>query len=431
MSGWLMEKWRWFTVADPAQRARRWSHALGSVAIAPMAWALFAVLRAADLVRPIRVGALNGKGRLSSMISYIEPYLRRQRMAGGRQPLVIVINPGRDPNAQLSRMYARAVWLLDDRSPWLRDLFLAMHRMAGARSRLHADLHEGATIEYAVQWQSGDPVLQFTPEERAAGTQLLQALGVPEGAPYACFGIREPGYYRQFLEPEAVARHPNREAREDTYVRNPPMAHYLPMAAECAAEGWYMIRMGEAVDAPLPAGLHPRIIDYASSSRTPFGDVYLLATCAFAVAGAAGLWWIASAFNRPVVLTDSYCLWARGLRASDLFIPKTLWLETEQRCLTFREALEAGMRYTYQSNCAQDGIAVLHNTAEEIADVVREMRQRLKGTWQAMEEDDALQQRFTALYRPEYRMGYGLPGRLGAAFLRQRADLLPRQGVLV
>jgi hypothetical protein len=51
------------------------------------------------------------------------------------------------------------------------------------------------------------------------------------------------------------------------------------------------------------------------------------------------------------------------------------------------------------------------------------MNQRLDGTWQGSEEDEELQRRFRALYSPDH-MGYGLPGRIGAEFLRQHANLL-------
>ena len=255
---------------------------------------------------------------------------------------------------------------------------------------------------------------------------MLAELRIPAEASYICFGLRDAAYYQQFLTSEAYAdaRQFNTEAREDTYVRNPPLVNYLPMAAQCAAQGLYVLRMGQVVGEPLPPGIHSNIIDYACKHRTPFGDVYLLANCRFLVTGGAGgLWMVSSAFNRPVVMTDSYCIRVLPLRGGDLFIPKKIRLISEKRFLTFREMLTTGMRYSYRSNCLQDGVDLIHNTPEEIAAVVKEMEDRLEGRWLITEEDEELQKRFIALYQPEH-YGYSLPGRIGAEFLRQNSNLL-------
>jgi putative glycosyltransferase (TIGR04372 family) len=277
---------------------------------------------------------------------------------------------------------------------------------------------------YVREWQAGNPVLSFTPEELQAGCSLLERMGIYQADSFICFGLREQAYYRQFLMSGPRQRRVNSEAEPDTYVRNPPLENYLPMAQRCAQAGLYVLRMGQSVGETLPAGLPSNIIDYASKHRSPFGDIYLLAHCKFLVTGGAGgLWWIAAAFNHPVVMTDSYCIQVRPLRRGDLFVPKKLWHLSDKRFLSFREMLATGMRYSYEGNCRRDGIELVHNTPEEIAAVVEEMNQRLEGTWQADEEDDDLQRRFNALYLPEH-YGYGLPGQIGAKFLRDHKDLL-------
>jgi len=85
--------------------------------------------------------------------------------------------------------------------------------------------------------------------------------------------------------------------------------------------------------------------------------------------------------------------------------------------------LSAGMRFSYESNCRNDGVELVHNTPDEISEVVQEMNQRLDGTWQTRDEDEELQQRFDNLYLPEH-YGYGLPGRIGAQFLHKNKELL-------
>lgn len=418
-------EWRRLSAVDTAQRLHRLKRLTGILLTIPFAGVLYLGLRLLNLVRPVRIGTLNAKGRFSIMVSYIEPYVRRWRLREGTpRGVLIVINPGTCPNEYLSRMYGRAIWLLDDRRPWRRRLFSVTHWSFTSRSMLNAPLRSGHIREFAEAWQVGQPVLRLTDEEQAAGQHMLRQMGIPPQAPYICVGLREAAYYQQFLTPDARARHPNPEAEEDTYIRNPSLQSYVPMLSQCASEGFYVLRMGQVVEAPLPPGLPERVIDYAALHRTSFGDVFLLAACRFVVAGGGtGLWWIGSAFNRPVVITDSYNVQFRGLRQGDLFIPQTFWLMAEKRLMTFRGMLAVKMRYSYRSRCLRDGVEMIHNTPDEISAVVQEMRQRLDGTWHAQEEDEELQRRFRALYTPEHA-GYGMPGRIGAEFLRQHADLL-------
>jgi putative glycosyltransferase (TIGR04372 family) len=236
-------------------------------------------------------------------------------------------------------------------------------------------------------------------------------------------GLRETAYYRYLLSFDERSRRVNPEAEPDTEIRNPPLEHYLPMAAACAERGLFVLRMGQVVDRPLPAGGHPRVIDYAWIHRSPFGDIYLLATCKFVVAGGSALWWIGAAWNRPAVYTDNYCLAFRGVRPGSLLIPKLMWLVAEKRFLSFEEMLRYGMRYSYASNCRQDGVELIHNSPEEVTEVVLEMDQRLDGTWRQTPEDVELHRRFEGLFRPEH-MGYRMPGRIGTQFLRRYSYLL-------
>lgn len=424
-AGTIAGKWRRFAAARRKEKTHLLKRLLSRfLTLKLRVFFLHLGLSLISLGRPVRIGTLNAKGKISIMISYIEPYMRQLQVEGVRNPFVIVINPGRCPNEQLSKMYGRAVWLLDDRHPRLRNLFATVFRvLLKARSPMVANLYSGHTKEFMRAWEEAEPVLRFTVEEHERGQQLLAGMGIPKGASFICFGLREAAYYQEFLTPEAQARYSNPEDREDTYIRNPPLRNYVPMAVQCANLGLYVLRMGKGVDEPLPAGLHPNIIDYASKHRTPFGDIYLLANCKFVVAGAAGLWWISTAFNGPVVMTDNSWLWGSWLREGDLFIPKKLWLISGKRFLTFREMLAVDSRYTYKSNCLRDGVELVHNTPEEITAVVLEMNQRLDGTWQSCEEDEELQRRFKALYPPDHP-GYHAPGRIGVEFLRQHSNLL-------
>ena len=379
--------------------------------------------------RPVRIGTLNKKGKLSIMVSYIEPYLRQLQIDSVQNPFIVLINPGMCPNEQLSKMYGRAAWLLDDRSPRLRKVFSVIYRILWRTGSQMAVTLQGSSMgPFAHAWQEGKPILRFSKEEIKAGRSILEELGIPLGAPYVCLGIRESEFYEEVLREAVVSgRHEDRELErefeETAYIRNPQLEDFIPMATECAEQGFYVLRMGQVVGRSIPSGLHPNILDYAKTNRSPFGDIYLLASCKFVVSGTAGLWWVSAAFNRPTVITDNYHMYLRPPRKEDLFIPSKLFLIEEKRLFTFREMMELCDYYSYESYCIRDGVQLVHNTPEEIADVVLEMNHRLDGTWQSSDEDEELQRRFDALYEPHH-IGYGLSSRIGAEFLRQHADLL-------
>ena len=65
----------------------------------------------------------------------------------------------------------------------------------------------------------------------------------------------------------------------------------------------------------------------------------------------------------------------------------------------------------------------MENTPEEITALAVEMDERLKGTWQTAEEDEELQRRFWALFKPGALQGAFL-SRIGTEFLHQNRELL-------
>jgi len=404
---------------------RRWAKAaawffLGRAVIAVL-WVLLHIISRG---RPVRIGSLNGKGRISIMIGYIEPFLRQLTIDGVSNPLVIIINPGLSPNEQMTLMYGRKTWLLDDSRPMMRKIFQVVRSLLLiGRSPMAVTLQ--LVVENTYQsYVDGQPSIDFIPDEIAKGREMLAEMGVPEDAEFICFGVRDAAYYQQVvLAEESVARHPNTEGREDTYIRNPEVEDYLQMAADRAENGQYALRMGSVVSSPLPGDLHEKIIDYSTVNRSPFGDIFLLANCKFTVAGGAGIFWVSEAFDRPVVMVDNSPAGWRPPGAQDLFIPPKLWIKAEQRYMTFKESIKAAPFYMFQDAYERDGIDVVLATPEEISAVTREMDQRLESIWVGEDEDEELQRRFNSCYSPNDQ-GYQVHARIGAEFLRKYSYLL-------
>lgn len=410
----------------PGRRGlRRWAKAaawffLGRAVIAVL-WVLLHIISRG---RPVRIGSLNGKGRISIMIGYIEPFLRQLKIDGVSNPFVIIINPGLSPNEQMTLMYGRKTWLMDDRSPKMRTIFQVIRSLL-----LIGHSSMAVTLQLVVEntypsYIGGQPSLDFLPDEMEKGRQILAQMGVPEGAEFICFGVRDAAYYQEVvLTEESVARHPNTEGQENTYIRNPEVENYLQMATDRGENGQYALRMGSVVSSPLPEGLHEKVIDYSTVNRSPFGDIFLLGNCKFTVTGGAGIFWISEAFNRPVVMVDNSPAGWRPPGFRDLFIPPKLWINAEQRYMTFRESIKAAPSYMFQEDYERDGIALVLATPDEISSVTREMDQRLDGIWVEEGEDEELQRRFNSCYSPNYP-GYQVPSRIGAEFLRTYSYLL-------
>lgn len=262
---------------------------------------------------------------------------------------------------------------------------------------------------------SSPPNIQFSAEEEQYGEQEIAKIGIPQGAPFVCFFVRDSAYLNHEFPGENWHYHD---------YRNSNIQNCLLMAEELAGRGYTMVRMGAKVKEPLRVE-HPMIIDYAWKHRTDFLDIYLSAKCSFFVGGGSGIDALPMLFRRPfigvnIIPVEYVSSWGAVL----LSIPKKLWLRKEQRFLTFREIIESGIGRIDNTEGYQSlGIDVIENTPEEIRDVVIEAEERLKGTWQPTPGDEELQSRFWSLFQSSDLHGK-IGSRIGAQFLRQNRLLL-------
>ncbi len=394
--------------------------------IIPFAFISHLILSFINFFTPVRIGCLNSRGKISFIISHIEPVVRELKLKHpNKKPIIIIINSGSDPNEQITKMYKRVIFLFDEKDFFLRFFFKTQHMFFSARSKINVFLREGNRLGFKKAWNEGEPVSKFSDKEKEKGLLLLKNLGVPGDAEYICIAIKESVYYKQFSTKEAKleSNFGYGEDHKETSIRDPSLLNYLPIMNECAKKGFYVLRMGQMIDKHLPKNLHPKIIDYANKCRTPFGDVYLLANCKFVIAGGGpGLWWLSTMFNKPVVFTDAYNLNVFGIRYGDLCIPQK-WQAKNGRFLTFREVIDKGYYYSFKSNCDKDGIKMVKNTPKEIISVINEMIIHLNDTWKETRENLFLQEKFNNLFKPE-DVAYKMPGKIGAEFLKKYKNLI-------
>ena len=139
-----------------------------------------------------------------------------------------------------------------------------------------------------------DPHLSFSNEEIAAGERGLLEIGIDPRRPYVCLIVRDGGHYKSKGDTESSGYE----------LINFNINDFSSAAAVLIAHGYQVIRMGSGSEQPFtnaPEG----VIDYASlKNRSEFLDVYLAATCAFAISTQTGPDAVCMLFRRPVLYVD-------------------------------------------------------------------------------------------------------------------------------
>ena len=269
------------------------------------------------------------------------------------------------------------------------------------------------------------PHLKFTHEEEALGQAGLQAMGIPPETPFVCLIVRDSAYLNAYDKYGDWRYHNYR----DSDIQN-----YILAAEELANRGYFVIRMGVVVKEAMKTA-HPRIINYASGGmRTDFMDIYLGAKCEFCISVSTGFDAVPYIFRRPVVFVNMVPLgYLFTFRQQGLCVSRHYFATAENRELTLSEIFNhRGVGFCcHTSDYASKGIELIENTPEEIRDIAVEMAERLNGTWQPREDDEALQRRFWEIFPTDSLEGTNkrpLHGeirmRFGTHFLRNNRDWL-------
>lgn len=253
--------------------------------------------------------------------------------------------------------------------------------------------------------------LRFTPEEEAEAREQCRALGFDSDDPFVCVLGRDDAYLLQ---------HNPHEDNSHYKYRNVDINTYIP-ALEHLAEQFTVIRMGNVALDRLRTD-NPRIIDYPFSGQcSELLDVFLAARCRFFITCGSGLDSIASICFRLPVLYVNF-LPPRlivNFGSRNMTILKHYWSVAEKRFLALSEILASGVGESYDYYRIKEfGVEIVDNSPEELLEAVREMEERVDGTWAESPQDAALQQAFWECYRPHY------PDRvyvahIGANFLRR------------
>ena len=205
-----------------------------------------------------------------------------------------------------------------------------------------------------------DAQLELTDTEIAEGMSQLRAIGIDPDKPYACLVVRDGGYYASLGEKES-----------DGYsFLNFDISTFEQAALSLVQRGYQVVRMGAGSAATFGAG-HPSVIDYANSNlRSEFLDIYIAATCSFAVSTQTGPDAVCLAFRRPVCYIDvtRYSQFFFGTKLA-WWNPAELW-QGDSR-LTLRDILRGPIFWIKDPNdFIREGIRQVRSSAERIDHLV-------------------------------------------------------------
>ena len=375
-------------------------------------------LLAIILVKPfikIRIGLLHCD-RIGHFAANTELYLCEKNLnKSNEKTLDLFYFPRKVCNQQLASMWERKLHVL----PWfwLRPLclvvrsfdFLASCRVMEGR---------GGDRDLDNLLDQVPAHLEFTDEEESLGQAILEEMGVPDGEPFVCLTVRDSAYLTQLYKGSNANYHNYRDSNIQNFI----------LAAESLADrGYFVIRMGAKVHETLKSN-HIRVIDYATNGmRSDFMDIYLGANCEFCISTSTGFDAVPYIFRRPIVFVNSVPLgWFHTSRKQFIAITKHHFSIQENRELTLQEIFTRRVGFCASSaEYAANEVDLIENSPEEIRDVVIEMADRLKGVFQPMEADEALQRKFWEIFPVEAVGLNGVPlhgeihSRYGANFLRE------------
>ena len=387
----------------------------------PLSLCATLVLGIYSIFRPIKIFMLRcDSSKISFVVEDLEVALRIEahttKISGAKPALLFAVLDCDSPNRAFTNMYDRVLPFLDDDRSFFRGIIrytvpiLRIERRYLARRQSENQM---------IIWAESPPTLAFTDDERKLGVELEKILLLDASKQFVCIALPEKFYY-------LTKHHPSKssEKNKDIYSCMPDWDTYYQCINMLSNEGLEIIRMGKSVDSAMSPSIS-KIVDYASTSRSEFGDVWLLGNCKFVIAGGGtGIYWPASTLNKPVVTTDLYSMVTTSCGPRDLTIYQLAWSRREKKLMPFSWMIKQGEGWAHKRSLIEYDIEIVKNSAIEISEVALEMEQRLNGEWIETDEDVEIQNRFQKLRDVLPRSRVQENARIGADFLRRYQHLL-------
>jgi len=197
--------------------------------------------------------------------------------------------------------------------------------------------------------------------EMEEGRKQLIEIGINPDKPYVCLIVRDGGHYESKGDIESAGYE----------LLNFDINDFSGVAEVLIESGFQVVRMGSGSERPFtckPDG----VVDYAlSKNRSEFLDVYLAATCEFAVSTQTGPDAVCMLFRRPVLYVDvtRYCQFFFG---SKLATWSPVRLQKNGCILNLSEVVNSEIAWFKDPNLfSKNGIYQQKSSKSELKELVR------------------------------------------------------------
>jgi putative glycosyltransferase (TIGR04372 family) len=206
-----------------------------------------------------------------------------------------------------------------------------------------------------------DSHVSLSAEEMEGGRKRLNEIGINPDKPYVCLIVRDGGHYKSKGDIESAGYE----------LLNFDINDFSGVAEVLIESGFQVVRMGSGSERPFtckPDG----VVDYAlSKNRSEFLDVYLAATCEFAVSTQTGPDAVCMLFRRPVLYVDvtRYCQFFFG---SKLATWSPVRLQKNGCILNLSEVVNSEIAWFKDPNLfSKNGIYQQKSSKSELKELVR------------------------------------------------------------
>lgn len=259
------------------------------------------------------------------------------------------------------------------------------------------------TRGFTLQRKLYDRYLDFNREEKERGKIKLKEYGIT--SPYVCVAARTANYNNR--------TNTNLEKTANYDFRNMEFETFKAAVEYLNSNNIATVRMGREEDA---CDSQARLIDYAGKYANDFMDFFLASECKFFVCCPSGIAQVAGTFGIPCLFVNAVIISYSGGGVVDpgynYFIPKKIYDNNKKKYLSIREFLDIERKSVTNGQVFIDaGIEFIDNTEYEIMEAVKEMNERLDGTWIDGEQDIINRKKYEILYE---EMKKSLPGELKA-----------------
>lgn len=358
-------------------------------------------------------GVENTSVKLSHFIEGIEHHLRNSKHTVSRKPVLRFIYwPQPYPNEFLGSLYEELVTHIFRSRYW--HPFFEHLRLNKVKEYIRKTVNN-TNLEKLREFDAGSVSISFKESHLKSGVQLERHLFGSSGTDYVIFAYTSRGYRKKI----DVSLHPE----DNLFEKIPDPATFKLMISNLRIKGFEVVRMGLNLDDRPDLAEAGLLVSRLKEPKPGFNDVWLSAHCKLLVTAHTGAYFFAEAFNKPWVMTDAHTFAFPNWSSRGTVIFCLCWNEEEQKFSSF-QWMKDNPRWCYDSERVGKLWKVVHNTPEQIVDVVTEKLARINGEWVDTVDDQELQRRFQRFVFGEVKDFTFLP-RAGTKFLREHQHLLP------